>query len=276
MKSIGVIGSLVQDEIEFVWRNEIFRQVGGGVYYAGHALIASGYRPTLFPILAEKDRSMLDGADFPKNSVEPVWSAATTMNRCIYPEESLDKRIVKILSKAEGIGWREGFAARELSIISLTPISQNEFAPDFYTDLRKYFKGLIAMDAQGLVRGPRLDFRTLLRSHIDWIKVDEDEARLLTGASSIDQAASEFLSWEISEVVITQGSRGAVIYINGIKIPISPVPVSKIVDATGCGDTFWALYVAQRLEGKSPREAGERGAAAASAKLSLRGPLRRR
>ena len=50
---------------------------------------------------------------------------------------------------------------------------------------------------------------------------------------------------------------------------------AKVVDATGCGDTYSAGYLYRRLQGASPLEAGKFAAAMCTIKLEHNGPFNR-
>jgi sugar/nucleoside kinase (ribokinase family) len=75
----------------------------------------------------------------------------------------------------------------------------------------------------------------------------------------------------VREVLITRGSDGAVIYGPGAPISIAAVPPRRTVDATGCGDTYLAAYLACRLASADLRECGEFAAAAAAINLETFG-----
>jgi sugar/nucleoside kinase (ribokinase family) len=48
---------------------------------------------------------------------------------------------------------------------------------------------------------------------------------------------------------------------------------TDVVDATGCGDTYMAGYLSQRVQGANVQEAGEFGAAMATLKIQSSGPF---
>jgi sugar/nucleoside kinase (ribokinase family) len=81
--------------------------------------------------------------------------------------------------------------------------------------------------------------------------------------------------WGVKEVVITLGSRGSIIY-NGSRFYQIPAynPLTAVVDATGCGDTYMAGYLYQRIKGEGYRESGEFAAAMATLKIESSGPFK--
>src|SRR5262249_3047088 len=100
------------------------------------------------------------------------------------------------------------------------------------------------LTGQGLARAPKLGglrldaayARTLLR-HISMLKLSEEEAEVLGNPSSL----------LVPEVVVTHGSRGSTLYINGRpeRVPAFPLPA----EPTGAGDAFSIAYVAARSIG---------------------------
>ncbi len=52
------------------------------------------------------------------------------------------------------------------------------------------------------------------------------------------------------------------------------MPSQVVADATGCGDTYMAGYLSQRMKGADLQEAGEFAAAMASLKMESPGPFR--
>ncbi len=145
----------------------------------------------------------------------------------------------------------------------------------------------IALDAQGLTRNvvdrrvvataPR-NWRADLR-HINVLQADSEEMRALVGSSSTTPGAGagagELLAFGIEEVIVTKGSRGSTVFCRDRSIEIDAVPPRRLVDATGCGDTYLATYMAKRMMTEDLRQCGEFAAAAASLKLESRGAFTR-
>ena len=84
---------------------------------------------------------------------------------------------------------------------------------------------------------------------------DFDElASILSGVDVIflDESEKNMIGtdYDVGEMVITNGSHGSRI-ISDSEIKIDAVPCVNVVDTTGCGDTYMAAYVSQRLLLKS-------------------------
>ncbi|MGH6903540.1 MAG: PfkB family carbohydrate kinase, partial [Geminicoccaceae bacterium] len=74
--------------------------------------------------------------------------------------------------------------------------------------------------------------------------------------------------------LVTRASAGATIYGPDGALPIEAVPPRRMRDATGCGDTFLAAYLARRLTSDDLCDCGEFAAAAASINLETLGAFR--
>ncbi|MEV4673677.1 MULTISPECIES: carbohydrate kinase family protein [Actinomadura] len=86
--------------------------------------------------------------------------------------------------------------------------------------------------------------------------VNAKEAEILTGRDTPEQAAKVLTAW-YPQVVIKNGSDGALWYTNGRPEPVTVAaePVEKIIDGTGAGDAFVAGFLPPWLDGKQPADA---------------------
>jgi sugar/nucleoside kinase (ribokinase family) len=117
----------------------------------------------------------------------------------------------------------------------------------------------LSFDGQGLVRPARLgplelepEPDTSFLRHVSVLKLSEEEARALVG--SLEERPLAELG--VPEVVVTLGSRGAIVVVEGRLVHVPAEPVDA--DPTGAGDAFAAAYVVERSQGREPRRAAER------------------
>ena len=91
--------------------------------------------------------------------------------------------------------------------------------------------------------------------HLDFIFLNEDEARMTTGTEAPAAAARCLLARGTRVVVIKLGARGCAIFTGEgeFRCPAFPVAVK---DTTGAGDTFVAGFLAAHLRGADLAEAG--------------------
>ena len=79
------------------------------------------------------------------------------------------------------------------------------------------------------------------------------------------------LDFDVDEIVVTDGSRGSRIIGDG-EIKIDAVKCEDVVDTTGCGDTYMAAYITQKILLKNSKIAGDFASSIASRKIENFGP----
>ncbi|MBZ5592376.1 MAG: carbohydrate kinase family protein [Acidobacteriia bacterium] len=92
--------------------------------------------------------------------------------------------------------------------------------------------------------------------YTDLLFMNEDEARMLTGASDPARAAGVMQGHGARTVVLKLSGRGCAVFGPGVAIecPAFDVPV---VDTTGAGDCFAGAFLAARLRGRSDADAAK-------------------
>ncbi|MCG3721868.1 aminoimidazole riboside kinase [Vibrio cincinnatiensis] len=78
----------------------------------------------------------------------------------------------------------------------------------------------------------------------DIVKFSEEELLLLSGKNSVDEALAN-PGWEEKAIIITLGSKGALVQYQGTQTIVPSKAVTKVVDTTGAGDAFVAGLLAQ-------------------------------
>ena len=92
-----------------------------------------------------------------------------------------------------------------------------------------------------------------LAEKVNVLKLSDEELSYLTGNNDPDQAVRALRVSAGALVVITLGSKGAAIYRNRERLVSIPGFSVKVVETTGCGDSFMAAMLA-KLAGKTPKE----------------------
>ena len=122
----------------------------------------------------------------------------------------------------------------------------------------------------------------LLLERADWVKVNEQELRLIgaagraatRGATSIEALArSVQASYGLAALCVTLGEQGAVL-LRGDDIYRQRAYALRVVDTIGCGDAFLATWLAAMLAPLDPAAALEQAAAAAALVASSAGATR--
>jgi sugar/nucleoside kinase (ribokinase family) len=100
--------------------------------------------------------------------------------------------------------------------------------------------------------------------YVDYFFPSYEDALMIAGSVTRQDAIDYFLDQGIGTLVITMGGEGVSISRRGsseIRLPAYEVDV---VDTTGCGDAFSAGFIVGLLDGLSPTEASEFGLATGS------------
>lgn len=274
---VCVVGHVTRDRIQSHGTERC--GPGGVAYYAALALKRLGHRVAVITRLGSSDRAELL-EELWASGVE-VWcldSAATSEFRCEYSSENGDERILSVGSVAEP------FVSADLECVSarwlyLGPLTNRDMSRQFLCAAGA--RSEVALDAQGLVRqvdGSQLlavspaDLSALLK-RVSLLKVDGAEAALLTQRDGVEAAMRQLGDCGPREVILTRGSRGSVVFDGREFHSVDAVP-GRIVDATGCGDTYLAAYLSRRLASDPPERAGRFAAVAAMLALGREGALR--
>ena len=262
--TLVVIGPVTHDLV--VIGDEESRKIGGATYY--QSKVFEKFFDDYIAVVNCSDDSLVN--DFPDSSKVRVISKNDThffINR--YPfADNLDIR--HQLSNFADIpvlkSDLEDILPEKIDAFVLNPLNRNDF-PCETVEYLKSFGVPIFLSIQGFLRIPseqvnenytiRLDSYDGLSDilcGVDAIFLDEGEASIIG------------VDFDVDEIVITDGSHGSRI-ICGDEVKIDAVECGKIVDTTGCGDTYMAAYISQRLSGKSVVESGNFASLIASKKI---------
>lgn len=111
------------------------------------------------------------------------------------------------------------------------------------------------LDPQGYLRIFDFDGRVKLRrpddisfiKHFNIIKVDEEEALVLTNIFNPFEAAGKLSNYSNGVVILTMGERGVIIANRG-NLYFLPVPNVTIVESTGMGDILGGILVTEYVK----------------------------
>lgn len=279
MKDICCIGHITKDKI--VTPNRTVYMAGGTSFYFSYAInqlpkdVTFSLVTAMDPTEKEPVEKMLKaGIDVSMNA-----SRNTVFFENIYGENQ-NERKQRVLAKADpfSIQQLEHVDAKVFHLGSL-------LADDFPTEVVEYLssKGRVSIDVQGYLREVRdekvypIDWKEKLKvlKHTYYLKVNETEMETITGLKDAHEAAKLIHAWGVTEVIITLGSEGSLVYVDDKFYEIPAYPPHEVVDATGCGDTYSAGYLYKRLQGATPTEAGKFAAAMCTIKLEHNGPFNR-
>jgi len=85
------------------------------------------------------------------------------------------------------------------------------------------------------------------------------------------ECSAEEVTSRCDALILTLGEKGSEIHHDGSVIEIPPVPASRVVDPTGCGDAYRAGLLAGRVRGHSYEVAGRMGSLLGSYQVEVPG-----
>ncbi len=279
MKDICCIGHITKDKI--VTPNRTVYMAGGTSFYFAYA-INQLPKDVSFSLVTAMDPTE-------KEPVEKMIKAGIDVALCpsrntvffenIYGENP-NERKQRVLAKADPFTVSQ-LEDVEAKVFHLGSLLSDDFSPEFVAYLAS--KGRVSIDVQGYLREVRdekvyaVDWKDKLKvlKNTYYLKVNEIEMETITGLKVPKEAAKLIHSWGVTEVIITLGSEGSLIYVDDQFYEIPAYAPHEVVDATGCGDTYSAGYLYKRLQGATPTEAGKFAAAMCTIKLEHNGPFNR-
>ena len=161
------------------------------------------------------------------------------------------------------------------------PLVPNDINYILYNKIKKR-KGLKILDVQGLTRDIKNQIiinqinpsiKKLLKG-FDVLKCDTRELFLMKNYKKKESIVNYLFDLGISEIIVTKGFFGSTIYSKEKdRTVIPPFIPNKIVDTTGCGDTYAAIYAFARYKGYSIYHAGLLASAGSGIKTEKTGLL---
>lgn len=277
MNKICCIGHITHDKI--ITPETEVDMPGGTSYYFAHAMyhLNGGNDFQLVTSLAETDMQAVTDLRQLGINVSVVPSRHTVYFENKYGENQ-NNRTQRVLAKADPFTV-ESLKNLKASVFHLGSLLADDFSLQVIESLAG--RGEVSVDSQGYlreVRGEKVyavdwkEKREALR-HIDVLKVNEYEMEVLTGHNDAHDAALQLAEWGVKEVCVTLGNYGSVILEDNHFYDICAYPPLRVVDATGCGDTYSTGYLYMRSRGANPSEAGHFAAAMSTLKLEANGPF---
>jgi sugar/nucleoside kinase (ribokinase family) len=275
MYDICCIGHITSDKV--VNTNAVMHMPGGTAYYFSCAVSKLDMNYLLVTALAPAEMHYVSDLRDLGIEIKVQPSAHTVYFENIYTQNQ-DERSQNVWAKADPFTM-EQLQAVKARMFHLGPL----LADDISTQLIKTLaaKGRISLDVQGYLRKVEnnkvypVDWpeKKEALQYVEILKADEAELEALTGEKEVRKGALLAAAWGVNEVVVTNGSKGSLIYSDGVSYTIPAYRPQTIADATGCGDTYMAGYLYQRIKGAGIQQSGEFAAAMASLKMESPGPF---
>jgi sugar/nucleoside kinase (ribokinase family) len=249
MRRLGVVGLVSLDRVDGGPP-----RLGGAPYYAARALRLLGHPAVIATKLASEDRPRLAALGIPAEA----RAAARTISFRIENEGDRRRMAIDRLGEAwtpvEAGGWLAG-ALAGADPVHAGALTRADFPAETLAALRR--GRILSLDGQGLVRPavegevmPDADYDPDVLRQVDVLKLGEEEAEAL--GLGLDERSLGSLG--VGEVVVTLGTRGAVVYHDRLAehVPCRPVATR---DPTGAGDIFMAAYLSFRARRHGPPSA---------------------
>lgn len=279
MKDICCIGHITKDKI--VTPHRVVYMAGGTSFYFAYA-INQLPKDVSFSLVTSMDPTETEPAEKMREAgIDVTLNASrnTVFFENIYGENQ-NERKQRVLAKADPFTI-EQLEHVDAKVYHLGSLLSDDFSNEVVEYLAK--KGKVSIDVQGYLREVRdekvypIDWKDKLKvlKNTYYLKVNEIEMETITGLKDAHEAAELLHSWGVTEVIITLGSEGSLIYVDDTFYEIPAYAPHEVVDATGCGDTYSAGYLYQRSLGATPTEAGKFAAAMCTIKLEHNGPFNR-
>ena len=290
MFDVCIVGHITEDRVRGIEGPEE-RGPGGTAYYMPMALGLLGLKTLVITKLAKDDRHFLD--IFHGRGID-VWateSPQTTIFENVYVRSRSRSQWIWALAPPFTVQDVQDAQARVFHLGPLTP-------KDIPLEILVYLssKSKISLDVQGFVRRCMVVAQDG-KPHgkielVDWaekeeglasvsiLKADEREAGILSeegdlkGKRNLEKAAKKLSRLGPTEVIITRADKGSLIYSRGESCWIPCYRQRQPLYPTGCGDTYMAGYLFQRLKTDDIRRAGSFAAGIASLKLKNFGPFK--
>lgn len=269
MSLVAVVGNLARDRVDGGPP-----QPGGCPFFAAYALRVLGKPGHVLTRYADADRPLFDRPVAALGVPVTVLPASRTSGfDHAYAGEVRSTTVTEI-----GESWKPRDAAHldpDVSWVHAAPLLRSDFPPDAIAALAEGGRR-VSLDAQGLVRAPRLGplvqdaaFDPSLLDSLSVLKLSEEEASIVAGGR-FDAETARALG--VPEILVTLGSHGEDVWVEGVATHVPTTPVLG-VETTGAGDAFMVAYVSARHDGEPPVEAARAGSALVSAMLAeRRGP----
>jgi adenosine kinase len=292
-KKIAIIGHLVWDCLNYADGRSI--ETFGGIAYnlAALASVADSFT-RIYPVCYLGKNIKNKAADFWANFPHIDWSLVRVLDQ--------DQEIHILNYSSEGYRCEnnlnlfpqiaranfKGCTGIDIGLVNF--IGGDEFPPNSISWLKKKYRPLIYLDYHSLALSRISNGMRHFRRHPHWrkyiseadiVQMNEFELEtlypgILDSPEKICNAARMILRLGPRAVIITREYKDLIAAwreANLIRTEYFPIPnAPKIVDSTGCGDSFAAGFVYAMSQGKSIRACCLSGLKLAARKITFSGP----
>lgn len=238
--SLLTVGSVAFDDIETPY-GRAEKVVGGACTYIS---LAASYFTKKIGLVA------VIGDDFPKNVLDDLQKRGVNLDglevkqgeksffwagryhKDLNGRDTLDTQL-NVLADFKPVVPKSAQKSEFLMLGNLTPQVQL----DVINQMKQRPK-LIAMDTMNFWMDIALDDLKKVLKKVDLLSINDEEARQLSGEHSLVKAAKVIQKMGPKFLIIKKGEHGALLF-HKDKLFFAPaLPLPKVIDPTGAGDTF--------------------------------------
>lgn len=269
---VCVVGTIVYDHI-FAFKGEEIK-AWGGIFYniIGFANIFDK-ESNIYPVSKVGEGHLRE-----LNNILAPYKNIDTTGITISPEgtnEDLthyvtrDRRIETTKLRIKPIKYQDVEEYLNADVILFNFISGVDIPLDTIREVRERSKAIIFMDVHNKAFGIDTDGQRFPRPWKEWkewlcyadiVQMNEEECGLIMGKeltqiNEFTAAAIEIIKAGPSQILITLGNKGALIVYKKQKDyyhAVIPITSHKLIDTTGCGDSFSAGYITSIIKDQTP------------------------
>ena len=276
---ICCIGHITRDRIITQQPPQTIHCAGGSAYYMAWAFQALPHNVN-FHLITSVGHEVMPEVDKLRSAGIRVTAFESSSNVFFENKygQNMDHRTQRVLAKSNPFSLDQ-LKDEKAHVFHLGTLLADDFAPEIVEFLAT--KGDVSIDVQGYLRAVSgeevhpVEWTDKLRllKHTAILKVNEWECHTLTNITDPFEAAEQIHDWGVREVIITLGGGGSIIYAEERFYETPAFPPKRLVDATGCGDTYSAGYLYARARGMDYEKSGRFAAAMCTLKLEHTGPF---
>ena len=279
MFDVCVIGQIVKDYNYLKGKKYPPKISAGGTgYYSTYAYYNLGLRTAVVTSFNKKDKYLLS-KQFKNIKIINNNNVTSTEFRNFYKFRYKNYRKQEVTYNNRPVKNK----IPKAKIYHFGPLVPNDINYTLYKKIKKR-KGLKILDVQGLTRNIKNQIITKqinplnekLLKGFNILKCDDRELLMIKNYSKKESIINYLFDLGISEIIVTKGFFGSTIYSkekDRTTIP-SFIP-EKVVDSTGCGDTYAAIYAFARYKKYSIYHAGLLASAGSGIKTEKTGVLKK-
>lgn len=277
---IAVLGPIAKDNVKV--DNNLSTQIGGIPYYIAVALKSLEIEKITPYITCGAEDSQWVRDNFDGLDVKCLLVEKTLESNLEYSSNNPDERKHLIYCYPNTIEASPKLL-KELEnydYIILGPLFHDNIPFDLFTKLKH--KNLVLGNFGMFTYGENGKFvrknpENLVNviPFLKYLFLDRGEAEFVSKNSTVDGAAKFFQNYGLSNIIITEGSKGSHLFLGKKYYQIPAFKPLSIVDPTGAGDTYLASFVRALGLFDNPYEQGRFAAMVATMSLENAGAFRK-